>query len=94
MIDLTTPIAEDQIRQLKVGDVVSLNGVVVTARDAAHKYMVENWIESEPSGEDAALRESLILPWGSISRHFTITSSPSRSTSVTLFTRLWVSSEI
>lgn len=41
MIELTTPITEEQIRSLKAGDLVSLNGIVVTARDAGHKLMVE-----------------------------------------------------
>lgn len=41
MIKLQTPIAEQEIRKLSVGDTVSLSGIVVTARDAAHKLMVE-----------------------------------------------------
>ncbi len=35
------PAPEDQIRALRVGDEVALFGRVVTARDAAHKLMVE-----------------------------------------------------
>ena len=41
MIRLTTPITEDQIRQLKVGDEVLLNGRVVLSRDIGHKFMKE-----------------------------------------------------
>ncbi len=41
MIRLTTPISEDQIRQLKVGDEVLLNGKLVLSRDMGHKYMKE-----------------------------------------------------
>ena len=41
MIQLTTPIGEDDIRQLKVGDEVSINGVLFTGRDAVHKYLHE-----------------------------------------------------
>jgi fumarate hydratase subunit beta len=59
MIDLRTPISEEQVRQLRVGDVVAVSGTVVTARDAAHKYMVEQWIEGTPAGDDAALLETL-----------------------------------
>jgi fumarate hydratase class I len=59
MTNLSIPIGEAEIRKLRVGDVVSLSGTMVTARDAAHKYMVEQWIEAEPAGEDAALRETL-----------------------------------
>lgn len=41
MIKLKTPISEEQARSLKVGDEVLLSGTIVTARDAAHKLMVE-----------------------------------------------------
>lgn len=41
MIKLTTPISEEEIRKLKVGDEVQLSGVIVTGRDQAHKLMVE-----------------------------------------------------
>lgn len=41
MIKLKTPISEEDIRKLKVGDTVLLSGTVVTARDEAHKLMVE-----------------------------------------------------
>ncbi|MCH8966843.1 MAG: fumarate hydratase C-terminal domain-containing protein [Planctomycetes bacterium] len=44
---LTTPISEEQIRALRVGDQVLLNGVIFTGRDAAHKYMIENFIRGE-----------------------------------------------
>ena len=41
MIELTTPISEEQIRALKVGDSVAISGVVYTGRDAVHKYLHE-----------------------------------------------------
>jgi len=41
MINIGLPAAEEAIRALKVGDEVLLSGVIVTARDRAHKYMVE-----------------------------------------------------
>ena len=44
---LTTPISEEQIRALRVGDQVLLNGVIFTGRDAAHKYLIENFIRGE-----------------------------------------------
>ncbi len=43
---LTTSISEDTIRALHIGDAVRLSGVMVTARDAAHRYMVETFVES------------------------------------------------
>ena len=41
MNELTTPITEEQVRGLKVGDEVSISGVVFTGRDAVHKYLNE-----------------------------------------------------
>lgn len=38
---LNTPLTEDDVRALKVGDVVLLNGTVFTGRDAVHKYLHE-----------------------------------------------------
>ena len=38
MIVLTTPISEEQIRELKVGDEVGITGVIFTGRDEVHKY--------------------------------------------------------
>ena len=36
---LNTPPTEEEVRKLKVGDVVVLNGPLVTGRDAIHKYL-------------------------------------------------------
>lgn len=41
MIRLETPISEEQIRSLKVGDMVELSGIVFTGRDAVHKWLNE-----------------------------------------------------
>ena len=38
---LTTPLSEADARSLKVGDTVRLSGSIYTARDRAHKYLVE-----------------------------------------------------
>lgn len=40
-IVLNTPISEEQIRSLKVGDVVVINGEMHTGRDALHKYLMD-----------------------------------------------------
>jgi fumarate hydratase, class I len=42
VITLQAPITEEQIRELKVGDVVQINGMMYTGRDAIHKYLSEN----------------------------------------------------
>lgn len=41
-IVLTPPISEEQIRSLKVGDVVIINGPIHTGRDALHKYLMDH----------------------------------------------------
>lgn len=38
---LTTPLSEEGVRELETGEQVLLSGVIYTARDAAHKRMVE-----------------------------------------------------
>lgn len=38
---LTTPLSDEDIKQLEAGDIVLLSGVLYTARDAAHKRLVE-----------------------------------------------------
>ncbi|WP_339230085.1 fumarate hydratase [Aeribacillus sp. FSL K6-2833] len=42
VITLQAPITEEQIRQLKVGDVVRINGIIYTGRDAIHKYLMDH----------------------------------------------------
>ncbi|HMJ89643.1 MAG TPA: FumA C-terminus/TtdB family hydratase beta subunit [Candidatus Acidoferrum sp.] len=41
MITLQAPFTEDKIRSLRVGDEVSITGVLFTGRDAVHKYLHE-----------------------------------------------------
>ncbi len=41
-VRLTTPISQEEIRKLKVGDVVLLNGAMYTGRDALHSYLIDN----------------------------------------------------
>ena len=39
--NLTTPLSNEDVEQLKAGDVVYLSGTLYTARDAAHKRLVD-----------------------------------------------------
>lgn len=39
---LTTPISEEQVRSLRVGDVVIVNGLIHTGRDALHKHLMDH----------------------------------------------------
>ena len=52
---LTIPISDEEIRDLHVGDTVYLNGIIVTGRDAAHKFMIESFIRNPVSSEEAEL---------------------------------------
>ncbi|BAS27159.1 fumarate hydratase C-terminal domain-containing protein [Limnochorda pilosa] len=56
MIELRTPISLEAVRELRVGEMVSLSGLAVTARDAAHKYMVERLIERRQPLDEADAR--------------------------------------
>ena len=38
---ITTPLTEEKVKELKAGDSVLISGVIYTARDAAHKRLVE-----------------------------------------------------
>lgn len=42
VIDLVPPLSEEQVRQLRVGDVVRISGVIYTGRDAIHKYLMDH----------------------------------------------------
>ncbi|HMV30339.1 MAG TPA: FumA C-terminus/TtdB family hydratase beta subunit [Anaerolineales bacterium] len=61
MKSITTPISDEAIRDLKVGDSVALSGMMVTGRDAAHKWMMETFIKKTraPQGDDLQVYEEL-----------------------------------
>lgn len=42
-VKLKTPLTKDIAKTLKSGDIVSLTGTIYTARDAAHKRMLEDY---------------------------------------------------
>ncbi len=39
---LTAPISEERIREIKAGDVVEIDGIMFTGRDAMHHYMLDH----------------------------------------------------
>jgi fumarate hydratase subunit beta len=41
MAELTLPVSEERIRELKVGDFVELTGRMITGRDEAHRWLLE-----------------------------------------------------
>ncbi len=61
MKTINIPISDDIVRDLLVGEPVSLNGVMITGRDTAHKWMIETFIRKtrEPSTEDLQVYEAL-----------------------------------
>lgn len=61
MVELKTPISDAEIRALKVGDTVSLSGVMITGRDAVHKWLVETFIHpaKTPSEADLAVYQAI-----------------------------------
>lgn len=47
-IKVETPLTDEVIKKLKVGDQISLSGVVFTARDAAHQKLSELLLNNKP----------------------------------------------
>lgn len=58
---LKTPISDEEIRNLKVGETVHLSGVMITGRDAVHKWVDDNFIHptGAVSAEDQAVFEAI-----------------------------------
>jgi fumarate hydratase subunit beta len=52
-MNLTTPLTDDVVEQLRAGDKVSISGVIYVGRDAAHKRLVAALDSGEPLPFDA-----------------------------------------
>ncbi len=69
-VSLTFPLTDDVIRNLSTGDSVLLNGVILTGRDSAHKWMHDRFIsmKTEPTADDIRVYEFIkpILQGGAI----------------------------
>lgn len=61
MRSVQIPIADEVIQDLKVGEAVSLSGVMMTGRDNVHKWMIETFIKEtrQPQGDDLEVYESI-----------------------------------
>jgi fumarate hydratase class I len=61
MRQISIPISDETIRDLNVGDPVALSGVMVTGRDAAHKWMVETFIKRshQPNEDDMQVYQAI-----------------------------------
>lgn len=60
MISLNAPFTEDKIRTLKVGDMVEITGVLLTGRDAVHKWLHDG---NEPP---VSLKDAIIYHCGPV----------------------------
>jgi len=61
MREISIPISDEVIRSLKVGDPVALSGVMMTGRDAVHKWMIETFIRKSrpPQGDDLEVYDAI-----------------------------------
>ncbi len=61
MYNLSIPISDENILQLKVGDSVSLSGVMITGRDTVHKWMIETFIKEtrQMEGDDLQVYQTI-----------------------------------
>ncbi len=48
MIKIKTPLKDESIKKLKIGDWVLLNGIIYTARDTAHKKLSNLLLDNKP----------------------------------------------
>lgn len=55
------PISDETIRDLQVGEPVALSGVMMTGRDAVHKWMIETFIKGTRTaqGDDLQVYEAI-----------------------------------
>ena len=59
MSKIELPVSGEKIAALHVGELVTIDGTMVTARDAGHKYLVENFIGGAPPESEKPFAEKL-----------------------------------
>ncbi|NJC98653.1 MAG: fumarate hydrolyase [Anaerolineales bacterium] len=61
MREITIPISDEVVRSLHIGEPVALSGVMMTGRDAVHKWMNDTFIKKtrEPQGDDLQVYEQI-----------------------------------
>ena len=61
MKNINIPISDEIIRDLEVGDPVTLTGIMITGRDTVHKWMIETFIKKTrpPQSDDLEVYEAL-----------------------------------
>jgi fumarate hydratase class I len=60
---LTEPFTEEKVRSLKVGDMVEISGMLLTGRDAVHKWLSDG---NEPPKAEVNLQNSIIYHCGPV----------------------------
>jgi len=86
--NLKAPLTEEEVRKLRVGDIVYLSGIVVTARDEAHHRILEYIKEGKPLPVD--LRGGAIYHCGPVVRKTdegweVVAAGPTTSTRMEIF---------
>jgi len=61
MRELTIPISAEDIRSLHIGEPVLLSGIMMTGRDAVHKWMSDTFIKKtrQPRGDDLQVYDEI-----------------------------------
>jgi len=61
MREISIPINDEIIRSLHAGDPVELTGIMMTGRDAVHKWMIETFVRKtrQPLGDDLQVYEEI-----------------------------------
>jgi len=61
MKELITPISDEDIRSVHIGEPVLLSGIIMTGRDNVHKWMSETFIKKtrQPQGDDLQVYEEI-----------------------------------
>jgi len=61
MRELTIPISDEDIRSVHMGEPVTLSGVMMTGRDAVHKWISETFIKKtrQPQSDDMQVYEEI-----------------------------------
>jgi len=61
MREITIPISDETIRDLKVGEPAALTGIMLTGRDAVHKWMIDTFIKRtrDSQGDDLEVYEAI-----------------------------------
>ena len=61
MREVKLPLTDDIVRSFKVGDPLLLTGVMVTGRDAVHKWLADTFIKKtrQPEDDDLAVYEAI-----------------------------------